>query len=69
MEGKYFFYIRYYVNCQYNEKSDKIRQNELERKVNKLTYEALKNSILFEENNENQEFKNFIEFINPINRN
>lgn len=65
-KNKNFLFInffRYYSKCAIKAKSPNIRKYDLEKKLTKLTYEAIINSQVFEENKDNKEFIEYLEFM------
>ena len=67
MEGKFLFYFllnnfSYYADCRVCTKGEK-RKEELSKKNNQFTYEAISKSQVYEENKDNKEFVDFLEFM------
>ena len=53
----------YYKDCDVAVKGNKMRKFDLEKKINKLTYDAVFNSVVYQDNiNRNNEFSQFMEF-------
>jgi len=52
----------YYKDCNIGYKEEKIRNNNLEKKIHYLTYNAINNTHAFNDFKEDKDFKNFMDF-------
>ena len=58
-----FYFSRFYSNCAIKAKSLNIRKFNLEKKITKLTHDAICNSKIFNENKDNKEFNEYLKFM------
>lgn len=57
----------YYKDCGVAAKGEKIRKFDIEKKINRLTYDAVMNSVIYEDNKtHNKEFMRFMEFFKKL---